>query len=185
MHFQPYLDAGVLTIRNVLDHSSSPASSILSDLPPPNKKRRLSSLSDSDDESEEDRPLAAVFAQNSSLPGEKTSRTSGKRSGKKGPGIKTKASTAPTSLAPPTGKEQALMNGTMKGVTSQKGRVKVEDRLDERQLDRLVTGVTVDTGGQSSAIVGTSSKLRTSSLTSLLSPLPSQRKQLLSSSARA
>ena len=38
-----------------------------------------------------------------------------------------------------------------KGVKYHEPRIRVEEKLDKRQLDRLVTGVTVDTGGQTSA----------------------------------
>ncbi|TFY76343.1 hypothetical protein EWM64_g7667 [Hericium alpestre] len=114
----------------------SPGSSRLSERtsPPPAKRRRisLSSLSDQDDD-EEDRPLAAKM--HASLNGAARQGTD-RRSGKK-----TKAHTGPASLfAPPTGELQAEMNGHV-------AKVKVEERMDERQLDRLVTGVTVDTEG--------------------------------------
>ncbi|TFL01588.1 histone acetyltransferase GCN5 [Pterulicium gracile] len=60
---------------------------------------------------------------------------------------------APTSLVPPSGSTQAMMNATTNGKAAKyhEPRIRVEEKLDKRQLDRLVTGVTVDTGGQTSA----------------------------------
>lgn len=68
------------------------------------------------------------------------------------PGKKSKkAHTAPISVAPPTGEEQAVMNGTANGVNGTGAKVKVEDMMDEGQLTRLAAGVTVDTAGRASA----------------------------------
>ncbi|KAF7315512.1 Histone GCN5 superfamily [Mycena indigotica] len=163
-----YVDGDVLSLRKQMvpfsagsERNSSPqlssppssASSVLSDdpdSPPPPKKRRVSYTSSSalssDDESEQ--PLAArVGAKSKSTTtrldkGTRPPASKGQRGGKKGPGIKTKTTgqMAPTSLPPPTGLEQALMNGTV----SAQPQIKVEDKLDEQQLSRLTTGVTVD-----------------------------------------
>ncbi|KII92810.1 hypothetical protein PLICRDRAFT_104366 [Plicaturopsis crispa FD-325 SS-3] len=64
--------------------------------------------------------------------------------------MKSKAQTAPASIAPPTGAEQALMNGD--DANEYEAKIKVEDKMDEGQLSRLVTGVTVDAGGMTSAV---------------------------------
>lgn len=142
---------------------ASPASSALSDVPqPPSKKRRvsLSSLSDDDDEDdddeeddEEDRPLAARMAlKTSGSRSEKTRPGYAHRSGKKGPGKSAgKAHTAPVSLAPPVGEQQAEMNGLVNGTNGHDAKIKVEDKMDESQLTRLATGVTVDSGTVNSA----------------------------------
>ncbi|GLB37571.1 putative bromo domain containing protein [Lyophyllum shimeji] len=138
----------------------SPASSALSDPPqPPNKRRRISisSLSDADDDDdddddEEDKPLAARMADKTSARPEKTSRAPASKRGGKSRGKQTqKAQTAPTSVAPPTGEEQAQMNGKMNGVNGYESKVKVEDIMDENQLTRLAAGVTVDTAARASA----------------------------------
>lgn len=100
----------------------------------------------------------------------RTSIKAGQRSGKKeksASGKKTKppphtahAHTAPTSLAPPTGRQQAEMNGSKynngvhdSALSHETTKIKVEDKMDERQLSRLTTGVTVDTGPASAAPV--------------------------------
>jgi len=57
-------------------------------------------------------------------------------------GHKTQAGTAPASKPPPTGLALAEMNGQ---VTHEEPRIKIEDKMDEGQLNRLATGVTVDT----------------------------------------
>lgn len=75
--------------------------------------------------------------------------------------MKSKAQTAPVSVAPPTGREQAEMNGMGAGKTNgvngygrgHEMKIKVEDKMDEGQLTRLATGVTVDTGGAPSGVV--------------------------------
>lgn len=58
--------------------------------------------------------------------------------------MKSKGHVAPTSIQPPTGREQAEMNGHLNGVNGH-AKIKLEEKLDESQLDRLATGVTVDT----------------------------------------
>lgn len=57
-------------------------------------------------------------------------------------GHKTQAGTAPASIPPPTGLALAEMNGK---ITHGESRIRVEDKMDEGQLNRLATGVTVDT----------------------------------------
>ncbi|KAI0684807.1 hypothetical protein BC835DRAFT_1292112 [Cytidiella melzeri] len=62
--------------------------------------------------------------------------------------MKSKAQTAPIALLPPTEKEREDMaRPASNGVNGLDVRVKVEDKMDESQLTRLVTGVTVDAGG--------------------------------------
>ena len=56
-------------------------------------------------------------------------------------GHKTQARTAPTSIPPPTSFALAEMNGQ---ITHGEPRIKVEDKMDEGQLNRLATGVPVD-----------------------------------------
>ncbi|KAJ7188073.1 hypothetical protein C8R46DRAFT_1053576 [Mycena filopes] len=163
-----YLDEDILSLRNQMrlpislmglaninsspeHHSSSPpssASSALSDIsPPPSKKRRLSSSSLSASDDEEDRPLAARMGlKTAGARSEKSSRapaSKSQRGGKKGPGMKSKGQTAPASLPPPTGREQDEMNG----VIAPGPMIKVEDKMDEDQLTRLTTGVTLDSTG--------------------------------------
>ncbi len=58
--------------------------------------------------------------------------------------MKKKAHIAPASLAPPVGEEQALMNGKINGINGHEAKIKVEDKLDESQLNRLAAGVPVD-----------------------------------------
>lgn len=136
-------------------HSSSPpssASSVLSDIsPPPSKKRRFSSSSLSASDDEEDRPLASRMGLKTGARSEKSARapaSKSQRSGKKGPGIKSKGQTAPASLPPPTGQEQDEMNG----VAPPRPQIKVEDKMDEEQLTRLTTGVTLDSGPGATAV---------------------------------
>lgn len=57
-------------------------------------------------------------------------------------GHKTQAGTAPASKPPPTGLALAEMNRL---ITHEEPRIKLEDKMDEGQLTRLATGVTVDT----------------------------------------
>lgn len=144
-----------------MNESLSPVSSLLSDAPPPTKKRRISmsSLSDAEDDEDEDddedQPLAARMAPKSGANAAAAGAAkSNARSGKKKPG-KTVGGTAPTSMAPPTGREQAEMNGVTHGQKSAANghsesealKVKIEDKISEGQLNRLATGVTVDASG--------------------------------------
>jgi histone acetyltransferase len=64
-------------------------------------------------------------------------------------GHKTQAGTAPASKPPPTGLALAEMNGQ---ITYEELRIKVEDKMDEGQLNRLATGVTVDTDTVSATV---------------------------------
>lgn len=137
-----------------VEHSSpveqvhSPGSSILSDGgEPPAKRRRLSlsSLSDADEEEEEeeDKPLAAQVFQ--PQPPDTPARKSNKRTGKKMSSMKSKSQSAPTSSKQPD------MNGVNGHIPDAK--VKVEDKMDESQLTRLATGVTIDAGPSSTTHV--------------------------------
>ncbi len=66
--------------------------------------------------------------------------------------MKAKAHTAPANIPPPTAEEREEMRPT-NGVNGHDTKVKVEDKMDERQLSRLATGVTVDDAGPASAAV--------------------------------
>ncbi|KAJ6587080.1 hypothetical protein DFH09DRAFT_1142523 [Mycena vulgaris] len=168
-----YVDEDILSLRNQmrLPHSSMPlvnissppehrsssppssASSLLSDpSPPPSKKRRLSSSSLSASDDEEDRPLASRMGLKTGGPrSEKSARapaSKSQRGGKKGPGIKSKGKTAPASLPPPMGQEQDEMNGI---IVHHQPKIKEEEQMDEEQLTRLTTGVTLDSGAGSAA----------------------------------
>ena len=132
-------------------HSLSP-NSPLSDPPPPLKRRRTSesdsSLSDPDDEDDEDQPLASRIPRSS---GSVPNGMNGKRSGKKlnGKTVGGKKGPPPTSLGlpseqPHSASEGAAMNGRVNGIVPPDPPVKVE--VDDKQLSRLATGVTVDTG---------------------------------------
>jgi histone acetyltransferase len=150
----------------------SPASSVLSDEPPPSKRRRLSSssLSDAeedadadadadadgdadadadadadDDDDDDDKPLAAQVADLNAAIGVTSRKAVTQRSGKKTSSMKSKPQTAPT------GDKRPEKNGVANG-RSPDLKVKVEDKMDEGQLTRLATGVTVDTGPTSSAV---------------------------------
>lgn len=140
----------------------SPESSFLSDTldpeaEPPSKRRRvsyssLSSASSSSSGEEEDKPLATKRAERAEKKSAAKRRTKGSKVGRKGgkgkSSMKSKAHTAPVSIAPPTEKERADMaRPVANGVNGHDVRVKVEDKMDEGQLTRLATGVTVDTGG--------------------------------------
>jgi histone acetyltransferase len=64
------------------------------------------------------------------------------------------AQTAPVSLPPPTEKEREDMKPPdVNGVNGHDVVVKVEDAMDESQLDKLVTGVTVDASSAASTAV--------------------------------
>jgi len=156
-----------------VDRPMSPASSVLSDEPPPSKRRRLSSssLSDAeedadgdadadadadadgdadadadDDDDDDDKPLAAQVADLNAAVGVTSRKAVTQRSGKKTSSMKSKPQTAPT------GDKRPEKNGVSNG-RSPDLKVKVEDKMDEGQLTRLATGVTVDTGPTSSAVV--------------------------------
>ena len=136
----------------------SPASSILSDPPqPPNKRRRISisSLSeDEDDDDDEDKPLAARVAVNLAMdrPEMTARKAPAHRSGKKTSSMKSKGQTGFVSTPTRTGQD-LLESRRVNGVRGHETKVKVEDKLDELQLTRLATGVTVDAGGPTSPAV--------------------------------
>ncbi|KAJ7076334.1 hypothetical protein B0H15DRAFT_864193 [Mycena belliarum] len=153
----PHSSLNLVNINSSPEHrSSSPpssASSVLSDpFSPPTKKRRLSSSSlSAESDEEEDRPLASrTGLKTGGARAEKSARapaSKSQRSGKKGPGLKSKGQTAPASLPPPTGQEQEEMNGIAS--PHPQLRIKEEDKMDEEQLTRLTTGVTLDSGPDS------------------------------------
>lgn len=138
---------------------------------PPSKRRRVSysSLSESDlsSDDDEEKPLAASRTE----PKEKAKKVPAKHGGKGKKGgktrakpparggkgmssMKSKAQTAPASIPPPTDAEREDMERPATNGTSRPdAAVKVEDKMDEGQLSRLVTGVTVDAGGAQSATV--------------------------------
>ena len=81
-----------------------------------------------------------------------SSARQGQKGGKKQPSKKAKASTAPANIPPPTEEEREEMRPN--GVNGHgAAKVKVEDKMDESQLNRLATGVTVDTGGATATAV--------------------------------
>ena len=134
---------------------SSPVSSELSDLSPPFKRRRQSSTSSlSEEDEDEDQPLAARIALKTASRienGVGRVPTSGKRSGKKSSSMKSKAqSTSVPFQTPPSAR--AEINGIVNGLNGHDLRVN-EERMDEGKLDRLATGVTVDTGGDPGGVV--------------------------------
>jgi histone acetyltransferase len=99
---------------------------------------------DEEEDEEENKPLAARVAITHAA--ERTTRLApGHRSGKK-KSKKSKGHTAPTSLLPPTGQDQVEMNSKLSGMNGYEPKVKIEDKMDENQLTRLATGVTVDAG---------------------------------------
>lgn len=129
--------------------SLSSPSSVLSDLPeqPPSKRRRITPAGENgkqeeEDEEDEDEPLATrIPFGTANKPLEALVRSSKQRAGK---GLKMKGLTVPASIPPPTGNAQDQMNEqTMPH--GNEPRVKIEDQMDESQITRLVTGVTVDT----------------------------------------
>ena len=139
----------------------------------PTKKRRvsvdyssLSEADDDDDDEEEERPLAARITRQPA--GKLRNRKAGKavtgqrggaghrggagqRGGKQKTSMKAKAHTAPANIPPPTAQEREEMRPN--GVNGHDTKVKVEDKMDEGQLSRLATGVTVDASGPASAAV--------------------------------
>jgi histone acetyltransferase len=116
---------------------------------PPAKRLRLSE----EDDEDEDQPLAITARMN--LPPssrfENGARPHPSRRGGKGTSAMSTAQTAPMSIAPPSGDMRAEMNGEMSLQGTSEVAVKVEDQMDESQLDRLATGVTVDTAMSSSS----------------------------------
>ena len=125
---------------------------------PPTKRLRLSE----EDDEDEDQPLAITTGR-MNLPSssrfENGARPHPFRRGGKGTSAMSTAQTAPVSIPPPSGIIRAEMNGETSFQSTSEVAVKVEDQMDESQLDRLATGVTVDT-----AIPPSSSSVRYQSL---------------------
>ena len=92
----------------------------------------LGDMQEDGDDDDGDEPLASQV-------GPSRHPLSGYRAKK---GHKTQAGTAPASKPPPTGLALAEMNGQ---VTYEEPRIRIEDKMDEGRLNRLATGVTVDT----------------------------------------
>lgn len=117
---------------------------------PPTKRLRLSE----EDDEDEDQPLAVTARMN--LPSSSRLENGGarphpsRRAGK-GTSAMSTAQTAPVSIPPPSGDIRAEMNREIHFQSTTDVAVKVEDQMDESQLDRLVTGVTVDTAISSSS----------------------------------
>lgn len=111
---------------------------------PPTKRFRLSE----EDDEDEDQPLAITAGRMnhpSSSRFENGARPHSFRRGGKGTSAMSTAQTAPVSIPPPSGIIRAEMNGETSFQSTSEVAVKVEDQMDEGQLDRLATGVTVDT----------------------------------------
>ncbi|KAH8995684.1 hypothetical protein EDB92DRAFT_1845494 [Lactarius akahatsu] len=129
--------------QNPLSRSSSPA---LEDSQPPSKRPRLSE----EDDEDEDQPLAIAARMNfpPASRHENGFKSHVSRRGGKGTSAMSAAQTAPVSIPPPSGEILAEMNGQ---VSLPEIAVKMEEQMDEGQLDRLATGVTVDTAMASSS----------------------------------
>ena len=136
--------------QNPLSRSSSPT---LEASQPLSKRPRLSE----EDDEDEDQPLAITARMN--LPPvsrhENGARHHLSRRGGKGTSAMSAAQTSPVSIPPPSGDLLAEMNGQIS--LPNEIAVKMEEQMDEGQLDRLATGVTVDT-----AIASSSSSVRLS-----------------------
>lgn len=121
----------------------------------------MSSAESSSSGDEDEKPLASQRAEKRAAhpPRVTKGKKVGRKGGKGGKGMasmKSKAHTAPIALPPPTEQERKDMtHPASNGVNGHGIKVKVEDKMDEGQLDRLATGVTVDAGGApSSTAVG-------------------------------
>lgn len=110
-----------------------------------------------------------------------TSPKPGPSPAKKGAG-KTAAHTAPVDLPPPSDEALALMNGEIEMQPGPEHIVKVEDRMDEQQLDHLAAGVAIDSGGTHADVRNTFPN-ELASLTTVLSFLGSKTRK--SGSSRA
>lgn len=89
-------------------------------------------MQDDGDDEDGDEPLASqIGPPRHPFPGHRTMK-----------GHKTQARTAPVSIPPPTSLALAEMNGQ---ISHDEPRIKLEEKMDEGQLTRLATGVTVDT----------------------------------------
>jgi histone acetyltransferase len=132
--------------RQRLSRASSPTNE---DLQPLAKRPRLSE----EDDEDEDQPLALTARMNlpSSSRLENGARPQPSRRGGKGMSAMSTAHTAPVSIPPPSGDVMAEMNGDIPLQSLSEVAVKVEEQMDESQLDRLATGVTVDTADPSSS----------------------------------
>ncbi|KAI9511183.1 hypothetical protein F5148DRAFT_1281111 [Russula earlei] len=128
---------------------SRASSSIDEDLHQLAKRPRLSE----EDDEDEDKPLAITARMNlpSSSRFENGARPHPPRRGGKGPSAMSTAHTAPVSIPPPSGDILAEMNGEISPTNASEVPYKVEEQMDESQLDRLATGVTVDTAVPSSS----------------------------------
>lgn len=71
--------------------------------------------------------------------------------------MKAKASTAPAPTVPKTDEQLAQMNDGTRGVPNEAAEqhvpVKLEDQIDDGQLDRLATGIPIDTGSHTNRFV--------------------------------
>jgi histone acetyltransferase len=128
-----------------LSQGSSPTDD---DLQPLAKRPRLSE----EDDEDEDQPLAVTARMNlpSSSRFDNGARPLPSRHAGKGCSKMSTAKTAPVSIPPPSGDILAEMNGEI-DLQSAEVAVKMEEQMDESQLDRLATGVTVDTAVSSSS----------------------------------
>lgn len=110
--------------QRINSQSASSLSSFPHDKPPPLKKRRISVSSLSGDDNDDDEePLAMRVSQKTAPP---------KSPVKPGKGVK---------FVPATGRMHVAHGKTN---VEPEPRVKIEDKLDDAQLDRLATGVPVD-----------------------------------------
>ena len=129
-----------------LSSGSSPTDE---DIQPLAKRPRLSE----EDDEDEDQPLAVTARMNlpSSSRFDNGARPLPSRRGGKGYSAMSTAKTAPVSIPPPSGDILAEMNGEIDLHSASEVAVKMEEQMDESQLDRLATGVTVDTAVSSSS----------------------------------
>ncbi len=131
-------------------HLLSPDSS-LSDAPPPSPKRQRTSGSDSslseaeENSDEEDQPLAARIPRATKTGPPKRQENGIRRAGKKTGGKGISLTSLPAEQTQSSA-GAAKMNGRANGQMSHETKVKFEEKLDDRQLSRLATGVTVDSG---------------------------------------
>jgi histone acetyltransferase len=132
-----------------LSQGSSPTDE---DLRPLAKRPRLSE----EDDEDEDQPLAITARMNIPSSSRFDNGARPRRAGKGSSKMST-AHTAPVSIPPPSGDILAEMNGEIDLQSPSEVAVKMEEQMDESQLDRLATGVTVDT-----AVLSSSSSVRLS-----------------------
>lgn len=119
------------------------------DLQPLAKRPRLSE----EDDEDEDQPLAITARMNipSSSRFDNGARPHPSRRAGKGISAMSTAKTAPVSIPPPSGDILAEMNGEITLQSPSEVAVKMEEQMDESQLDRLATGVTVNTAVSTSS----------------------------------